>query len=168
MHLNGGIALPNKPRLTVTTGDWSTLATHALPVRLSVFVREQLVPLEMEVDQWDRLALHVVVFDHAGTGLATGRLTAENSGVGSETTPLAGAAGGVGRIGRVAVLSTYRGQGLGALVMKTLIQAASDQGFEVLTLHAQHQAVAFYEKFGFIAAGNLFEEAGIPHVEMWR
>lgn len=162
------MALSNKPNLTVTTGDWATLATHALPVRLSVFVREQLVPLEMEVDQWDRLALHAVVFDHAGAGLATGRLTAEKPGDGSEITPPAAAAGGVGRIGRVAVLSTHRGQGLGALVMKTLIQAASDQGYACLTLHAQLQAVAFYQKLGFIAAGKLFEEAGIPHVEMWR
>lgn len=157
----------SKPRVTVKTGDWATLAPHALPVRLRVFVQEQLVPIEMEVDEWDPLALHAVVFDEDGVALATGRLVFEQPGGGSEST-LSSLANAVGRIGRMAVLATYRGQGLGRLVMATLIQAAREQGLAHLVLHAQQSAIGFYEQFGFRSVGEAFEEAGIPHIEMRR
>lgn len=157
----------SKPRVTVKTGDWATLAPHALPVRLGVFVQEQLVPIEMEVDEWDPLALHAVVFDEDGVALATGRLVFEQPGGGSEST-LSSLANAVGRIGRMAVLATYRGQGLGRLVMATLIQAAREQGLAHLVLHAQQSAIGFYEQFGFRSVGEAFEEAGIPHIEMRR
>ena len=157
----------SKPRVTVKTGDWATLALHALPVRLRVFVQEQLVPIEMEVDEWDPVALHAVVFDEDGVALATGRLVFEQPGGGSEST-LSSLANAVGRIGRMAVLATYRGQGLGRLVMATLIQAAREQGLAHLVLHAQQSAIGFYEQFGFRSVGEAFEEAGIPHIEMRR
>lgn len=157
----------SKPRVTVKTGDWATLAPHALPVRLRVFVQEQLALIEMEVDEWDPVALHAVVFDEDGVALATGRLVFEQPDGGSEST-LSSLANAVGRIGRMAVLATYRGQGLGRLVMATLIQAAKARGMKRLTLHAQHMAVGFYEPFGFRSVGDAFEEAGIPHIEMWR
>lgn len=156
-----------KPKFSVKTGDWLTLAPYALPVRLKVFVQEQLVPLEMEVDQWDPLALHAVVFDQDGAALATGRLVSEQSGHGSEPTPSSPAIA-VGRVGRVAVMAAYRGHGIGKLVMATFIQEAIERGIKQLTLHSQLTATGFYEQFGFRIVGNVFEEAGIPHVEMWR
>jgi len=158
--------LSGRSRLTVKTGDWATLAAHALPVRLRVFVQEQQVPVEMEVDACDAWALHAVVFSEEGSALATGRLVSEKSG-GDLKPTLSETAKSLGRIGRVAVLASHRGQGLGVLVMKTLIQAANDQRLGRLTLHAQQQAASFYEIFGFRVVGEVFEEAGIPHVEMW-
>jgi len=155
-----------RSRLTIKTGDWATLAAHALPVRLRVFVQEQQVPVEMEVDEWDAWALHAVVFGEEGSALATGRLVSKKSG-GDFKPTLSDTAKSLGRIGRVAVLASHRGQGLGVLVMKTLIQAANDQRLSRLTLHAQQQATPFYETFGFRVVGEVFEEAGIPHVEMW-
>lgn len=157
----------SKPRLTVKTGDWATLASHALPLRLKVFVQEQAVPLEMEVDAWDPMALHAVVLDESGVALATGRLVFEQPGGVSQST-LSSSANTVGRIGRMAVLADYRGQGLGRRVIVTLIQAAKARGMKRLTLHAQQTAVGFYEKFGFIGVGEAFAEAGIAHIEMWR
>ncbi len=159
--------MPDKPNLSVKTGDWATLAPHALPVRLRVFVQEQLVPIEMEVDQWDPMALHAVVFDEDGAALATGRLVSENPDGGSEST-LSASANAVGRIGRVAVIAACRGQGIGKIVMAALIQAANEQGIKRLTLHAQSTASGFYEQLGFSPIGKIFEEAGIAHVEMWR
>lgn len=159
--------MPNKPKLTVTTGDWATLAIHALPVRLTVFVQEQKVPLEMEVDECDPLALHTVVFDPDGLALATGRVVFVRPGDGSTFTPRA-SDNAVGKIGRVAVLAAHRGRGIGKLVMAALSQAAIEQGVEQLTLHSQLTATGFYEQIGFRRVGKCFEEAGIEHVEMWR
>ena len=159
-----------KPKFTVQTGDWATLAAHALAVRLKVFVQEQLVPLEMEVDEWDLLALHAVVFDQDGAALATGRLVSKQPGNGAEPAPSASSSSNctIGQVGRVAVLAACRGQRLGWLVMTTLIQAAKERGLMRLTLHAQQAATGFYEQFGFCSVGEAFEEAGIPHIEMWR
>lgn len=167
MQTHGEIALTQNPKLSIKTGDWATLAPHALPVRLKVFVQEQLVPFEMEVDQWDPLALHAVVFDQDGAALATGRLVSEDLGEGSESASST-SADAVGRVGRVAVLAAYREQGIGKLVMAVLIQAANERGTKRLTLHSQITATGFYEQFGFKIVGKVFEEAGIPHVEMWR
>ncbi len=159
--------MSSKPRLTVKTGDWATLASLALPLRLRVFVHEQAVPLEMEVDEWDPMALHAVVLGESGEAFATGRLVVEQPGYVSKSTP-SSSGNAVGRIGRVAVLATDRGQGLGRLVMVTLIQTANEKGIKRLTLHAQQSAVGFYERFGFFSVGEAFEEAGIAHIEMWR
>lgn len=153
-----------KSVVTVTQGSWAALAVHALPVRLAVFVQEQAVPLEMEVDEWDPVARHVVLFDAAGDARATGRLYRATLA----SKPVWAHSESIGHIGRVAVLAAYRGQGHGALVMHALIEAANEQGLACLTLHAQCVATGFYEKFGFRGVGEAFEEAGIPHIEMSR
>lgn len=158
--------MPGKPKVTTQKGSWAALAQQALPIRYTVFVHEQAVPLEIEVDQWDEEALHVVLLDATGVGLATGRLVieAQACGVAADQT---GQIKQIGRIGRVAVLAPCRGLGLGAQVMTTLIEAADQQGLQTLTLHARQSASAFYERFGFRAVGEAFEEAGSPHIEMW-
>ena len=163
--------MTQKPNFRVQTGDWAALAAHALAVRLKVFVQEQLVPLDMEVDEWDPLALHAVVFDQDGAALATGRLVSKQSGDGAEPAPSASSSLSnctVGQVGRVAVLAACRGQGIGKLVMTCLIQEALERGIKRLTLHSQLTAIGFYENFGFRSVGKVFEEAGIPHVEMFR
>ena len=66
----------------------------------------------------------------------------------------------------MAVLADFRGQGLGKAILIKLIDLAGTQGISTLSLHAQVSAIPFYEKYGFITQGSIFEEAGIPHRNM--
>ena len=127
---------------------WSDASALARPVRETVFVNEQAVPLDMEWDEWDVQSDHAVALDSAGKAIGTGRLLPE------------------GRIGRMAVLKEWRGQGVGAAVLRSLLERALQRGMRRVTLHAQKQAVGFYLRFGFSARGEEFSEAGIPHLEM--
>jgi predicted GNAT family N-acyltransferase len=109
------------------------------------------VPEELEHDDDDTRALHAVIV-HDDVALATGRLLS--------------IAGGTGKIGRLAVKRSLRGQGLGRQVLTALLQAARQQGVKRIHLHAQCGAQAFYEAEGFKAVGEPFEEAGIDHILM--
>lgn len=71
-------------------------------------------------------------------------------------------------IGRMAVLKEHRGKGLGAQTMQFCIKKATEQGHKKLYLHAQTYASEFYEKLGFTGYGGEFDDAGIPHIAMWR
>ena len=72
----------------------------------------------------------------------------------------------IGRIGRMAVLPDYRRQGIGRQLLSTLLELSKSQGITQLELHAQLSAIAFYEQFGFIAQGEIYDEAGIAHRDM--
>ncbi|RQU50410.1 GNAT family N-acetyltransferase [Burkholderia cenocepacia] len=139
----------------VETGDWTVLGGDAARIRDAVFVREQQIPPEWELDDDDPLSLHAVAYrTDAATGLrravATGRLLPS------------------GTIGRVAVLADMRGQGVGSAVLNALLDAARRRGEAVVRLYAQDSAVSFYLRHGFTAVGEPFVEAGVPHVEMAR
>lgn len=140
--------------LSVRTGTWAELGADARAIRTEVFVQEQQVPAEMEWDDADSACLHAVAYNRIGMALATGRLL--------EHVP------GTGRIGRMAVRQPLRGAGAGRLVLDALMQAARERGETEVLLHAQTSAVAFYARFGFVARGPQFIDAGIPHVEMTR
>ena len=74
-----------------------------------------------------------------------------------------------GHIGRMAVLREWRGRGVGTALLRALMEEGRKQGFERLILAAQVQAMPFYEKEGFVAEGDVFDDAGIPHRNMvWR
>ena len=135
------------------TGNWNELGAAAAPLRTQVFVQEQGIPAELEWDADDATALHAVAFNRLGQAVATGRL-------------LAGTAG-VGRIGRMAVHPVLRGSGIGQQVLRTLLAAAATRGDREVLLHAQRSAEAFYRRQGWRARGEVFEEAGIPHIEMF-
>ncbi|MBC7682276.1 MAG: GNAT family N-acetyltransferase [Ferruginibacter sp.] len=138
---------------TLTTGPWSQLGTKASRVRTAVFVDEQNIPAELEWDEADAEAVHVVVCNPLGEPVATGRLLVH--------------APGVGRIGRMAVLSGLRGRGLGQQVLEALVQAARERGDAEVCLHAQTSAQGFYERLGFTPRGDVYAEVGIPHIEMF-
>ena len=138
---------------TLTIGPWSQLGTKASQVRTAVFVHEQKIPAEMEWDVADADALHVVLCNPQGEPVATGRLLVH--------------APGVGRIGRMAVLSNLRGSGLGQQVLEALVQAARARGDTEVCLHAQTSAQGFYERLGFTKRGDVYAEVGIPHIEMF-
>ncbi|NGQ95428.1 GNAT family N-acetyltransferase [Brevibacillus sp. SYP-B805] len=126
----------------------------ALSVRRTVFIEEQQVPEELEIDEHDEAGtptLHFVAY--AGDiPVAAGRLRPY--------------APGVGKVERVAVLSGERGTGLGRLIMQEMEEAARQNGYRKLKLNAQCHARRFYEKLGYAPIGDVFEEAGIPHISM--
>ena len=135
-------------------GSWSQLQNLAAPLRTEVFVHEQQVPADMEWDEADATALHCVAVNRMGMALATGRLLQH--------------APGVARIGRMAVKKSMRGSDLGALVLQALMAAARARGDHSVLLHAQRSAEGFYKRAGFAPQGQVFEEAGIAHIEMVR
>ncbi|HEY9879734.1 MAG TPA: GNAT family N-acetyltransferase [Leptolyngbyaceae cyanobacterium] len=116
-------------------------------IRYEVFVQEQHVPAEIEVDRWDPLCIHVLAH-HQGQAVGTGRLLPD------------------GHIGRVAVRRPMRYQGIGRLIMERLLQAAIDKGHPQVELSAQCHAINFYQKLGFRQEGEVYLEAGIDHVKM--
>ena len=138
---------------TLTIGSWSQLGAQASQVRTAVFVHEQNIPAELEWDAADAQALHVLVCNAQGEPVATGRLLVQ--------------APGVGWIGRMAVLFSLRGSGLGQQVLESLVQAARARGDTEVCLHAQTSAQGFYERLGFAKRGAVYAEVGIPHIEMF-
>jgi predicted GNAT family N-acyltransferase len=138
--------------MKLITGHWNQLQALAAPLRTEVFVREQGVPQDLEWDMEDLSAVHAVLVDEHDHVLATGRLLVH--------------APGVARIGRMAVRADRRGQGLGRLVLKGLMDVARRRGDRQVVLHAQTHAQAFYVREGFTPQGETFDEAGIDHVEM--
>ncbi len=129
---------------------WGSAGNALLAIRHAVFVIEQGVPAELEHDADDADALHLLVRDDSGTAIATARLLRN------------------GHIGRMAVLPAWRGRGIGRALMQHLIRHAEHRGLEQLFLHAQCQAEPFYRRFGFVAQGDVFDEAGIAHQTMTR
>ncbi|MFC1762732.1 GNAT family N-acetyltransferase [Planctomycetota bacterium] len=118
-------------------------------VRVAVFVEEQAVPLENEMDDRDAACVHALAFDEARP-VATGRLDCEQGG----------------RIGRVAMLADYRGRGIGKEVMQALEAEAKRRGFQQTWLHAQVAVIPFYRQLGYCEEGSTFTEENILHQTM--
>ncbi|MGW5658997.1 GNAT family N-acetyltransferase [Streptomyces sp. NPDC003758] len=132
-------------------------------VRKEVFVGEQGVPEDIEYDAYDAAAVHVLAVREDGVPLGTGRLlhgeaaAAKNGGDAS-----------VGSLGRLAVTREARGLGVGAALVRAIEDAARARGLTAVDLHAQTQALGFYERLGYAAYGPEFPDAGIPHRSMRR
>lgn len=124
---------------------------EALEIRRVVFVVEQAVPLEEDLDAHDRLGSEaVLVLARLGErAVGTGRL------LGS-------------KVQRMAVLGEARGAGVGAAILETLARIALERGLEELVLEAQVHAIPFYERAGYVAEGEEFLDVGIPHRRMRR
>ncbi|MDH5833806.1 GNAT family N-acetyltransferase [Luteimonas kalidii] len=119
-------------------------------VREAVFVLEQQVPADLELDALDPRCRHVLARDAAGLPIGTARLAPD------------------GRIGRMAVLRAWRGRGVGSALLHALLRLAREDGRDRVTLHAQAGAIAFYQRHGFTPVGERFVEAGIEHLAMER
>ena len=141
--------------------DWPELEA----LRHRVFVEEQAVPVELERDELDDIATHAVARNAGGTVVGTGRMVVQ--------------AGGLARIGRMAVAVEARATGVGAALLAVLETAARAAGCRRVELHAQTHATGFYGRAGYEActgrfegrplrAGEVFDDAGIPHVAMGK
>ena len=119
-------------------------------IRERVFIQEQQVPVELEWDNADQDALHLIAVAENGERVGTARMLAN------------------GHIGRMAILQKWRGQGAGSALLATLLNIARERKLPRVFLHAQCSALAFYSRFGFRAEGEPFMDAGIPHQAMSR
>ncbi|MGS1006421.1 MULTISPECIES: GNAT family N-acetyltransferase [Achromobacter] len=134
----------------IALGTWDRLRDDAYSVRHEVFVVEQRVPPEVELDDDDAVSVHAVAYGPDGTPMGTGRLLPD------------------GHIGRMAVHKKARGMGVGSQLLDALIEQGHGDGHRMLVLHAQTHAAGFYQAHGFNVEGEEFVEAGIPHVVMTR
>ena len=129
--------------------DYKSNIEDICAIRFEVFVNEQNVPKELEIDGLDIEAKHVLAFVD-GVPIGTGRILSD------------------GHIGRVAVLKDYRGLGIGKLIMKELIKWAQDMSLEKVWLSSQWHAHSFYLDLGFVCVDEIYKEAGIDHIKMFK
>ena len=125
----------------------------AFEVRLQVFVEEQGVSEELELDDLDQEALHMVVKDGERV-IGTARvlfLTANQA-----------------KIERMAILKPFRRRGIGRGIISFLNEELRNKQVEQVVLHVQYAVVAFYKSCGFEESGLPFQEAGIKHIKMER
>lgn len=133
--------------IEIRVANFATDFCHLKHIRETVFVQEQSVPLELEWDEYDEHAYHLLAFD-GDTAVATARLLAN------------------GKIGRMAVLPEWRNQGIGSALLKHLVGKASQYRLPQVQLSAQATAIPFYERQGFVVCSEVYEDAGIPHRDM--
>ncbi|KIL45720.1 GNAT family N-acetyltransferase [Jeotgalibacillus soli] len=124
----------------------------AFEVRKLVFVEEQKVPEEEEIDQYEETSVHFVMY-HEGIPVGAGRFRSVD---------------GVGKLERICVHAAQRGKGAGVLMMDAMEKYAASKGFSTLKLNAQVHAIPFYERLGFTVTSDEFMDAGILHKSMQK
>ena len=137
-----------EPVFTVEIADWERDQATLRSIREAVFVVEQNVPADLEWDGVDQDCVHVIAYTNDRSAVGTGRLLRD------------------GHIGRLAVLAPWRGRGAGSSLLLKLIAIARRHGIDSIALNAQTHALAFYKRFGFVAEGEEFDDAGIAHRQM--
>jgi len=143
------------------TGDWHDLRIDALKLRQEVFVNEQGVPIELEEDELDAYSIHAVLYNALHLPIATARLIKPQSVEVKQGNR-------EGKIGRMAVRRELRGTHWGSKVLMALEDTARSLNIASISLHAQCQAQGFYTKHSYLSKGEIFEEAGIAHLEMTK
>jgi predicted GNAT family N-acyltransferase len=141
------------PDLIVTVAVSEDEQAVTFAIRYTVFVEGQNVPVEIERDDYDRTAIHILARERT-SGIPVGVARIVDKG------------NGLAKIGRVAILPEWQGRGFGNLLMRGVLEQAKASGFTEAMLDSQAYVVGFYERLGFIAEGDEFTEAGIPHRRM--
>jgi predicted GNAT family N-acyltransferase len=139
-------------KIVQTKDTMSTIYLDAVRIRNHVFMQEQGVPLDIEIDQNEALCVHFVLYLDDGQAAATCRLL-----------PLQD---GKMKLQRMAVEKVFRGQDYGRLLIQEAEKFAHSHGYHTITLGAQVTAVGFYEKLGYQKYGDLFLDANIEHYAM--
>jgi predicted GNAT family N-acyltransferase len=129
--------------------DWQEMEPHLRHIRTRVFIEEQNVPEELEWDEDDKDGIHLLV-KMDDDFIATARLLT------------------TGQIGRMAVLKPYRQCGIGSKMLIKILSMAEAMSMKTVFLNAQIDAMRFYNKFGFQEQGDVFDDAGIPHLKMYK
>ncbi|MGE7602071.1 GNAT family N-acetyltransferase [Peribacillus sp. NPDC097675] len=124
---------------------------YAYTIRKKVFVEEQHVPLEEEIDQYEEDSIHFVLYNDEDHPVGAGRFRIIN---------------GIGKVQRICVLPKARKTGAGAMVMNAIEQYAGSQNITQLKLDAQLHAIPFYSKLGYEIISEEFMDAGIAHKTM--
>ncbi|PJN86824.1 GNAT family N-acetyltransferase [Bacillus sp. mrc49] len=123
----------------------------AYMIRRQVFVQEQNVPIEEEIDQYEDVSTHFVLYNEQEQPVGAGRLRDIDN---------------IGKVQRICVLATGRKNGAGAMIMNAIEEYAIQQGMHQLKLDAQVHAIPFYSKLGYEIVSDEFMDAGIPHKTM--
>jgi predicted GNAT family N-acyltransferase len=140
--------MTTSPVFRVRLVSWDECSGVLTAIRTAVFVREQAVPADLEMDGRDFECAHALAEDSGAQAIGTGRLMPD------------------GRIGRMAVLAAWRGRGVGSGILAVLMEEARRRGLAEVYLHAQSHAADFYRRHGFSVEGEEYLEAGIAHVGM--
>ena len=119
-------------------------------IRKEVFVLEQNVPIEIELDSKDEMCKHIVIYDE-DEPIATGRIVLENN---------------ICFLGRICIVKKFRGRGIGVFLVENMIKMAAEMGVEDIYIHAQKYAEDFYKRLNFKRFGEVFDEGGIEHINM--
>ena len=137
--------------LEIRLSEWPAARDDAQRIRFIVFVDEQHVPAELEMDENDAVSIHALAYVGKGASnhaVGTGRLLPD------------------GHIGRMAVLREWRGRGVGRELLRALMQRARQRGDKEVVLSSQVHAMGFYASEGFVPEGPVYLEAGIDHQDM--
>ncbi|MDX3798674.1 GNAT family N-acetyltransferase [Streptomyces sp. AK04-3B] len=151
------------PACTVRVAEDLADREACFAVRKEVFVGEQGVPEDLEYDEHDAGAVHLLAVREDGVALGTGRLL-----YGDAASARTGGDPSVGSLGRLAVTREARGLGVGVALVRAVEEAARARGLSAVDLHAQTRALGFYERLGYTPYGPEDLEAGIPHRSMRR
>lgn len=135
-----------------TSSTQSSIYEDALMIRTVVFIHEQKVPLELEVDELEEKCHHLVIYDN-NHPLATARLYVMDNEA---------------KVQRVAVLKEARGKHIGFQIMQAVEEKAKALHLNKLTLGAQNHAIPFYEKLGYAVCSKEYDEANIKHHDMMK
>lgn len=133
--------------ITIKTVDFNQDSSEIKNIRTKVFIQEQNVPTELEWDEFDNDATHILAY-YDGKAVGTARLLSD------------------GHIGRMSVLKSYRNRNIGKRMLKYLLEIAQKNSNTKIVLSAQNHAVEFYKKQGFIVTSDVYLDAGIPHYDM--
>ncbi|MBW8078959.1 MAG: GNAT family N-acetyltransferase [Gallionella sp.] len=117
-------------------------------IRSAVFIREQGVPEELEWDEHDATCRHALALTLQGEAIGCGRIFTN------------------GHIGRIAVLPQWREKKVGTAIMEALLDYAAAHDYPQVDVDAQTHAVPFYHRFDFVEQGEVFIDAGLPHIKM--
>lgn len=125
----------------------------ALAIRRRVFIEEQGVPPHLELDEFEKEAVHFVVYDEQHP-IGAGRFRKYEKGV--------------AKVERICILPNFRGRHLGNLLMDEIEHVAKQQDYTMVRLNSQSNAIPFYEKRGYAITSPEFMDAGIPHRVMTK
>lgn len=127
------------------------LVADAFDLRQQVFTQEQGFPAEIDIDEYDDAALHVVLYLNQQPAAVLRCVLLDN---------------GLIKVGRVAVQKSHRGKGLGREMMKFVQQYGTANQYQKIGLSAQHTAISFYQSLGYQTEGEMYDEDGMDHIFM--